>query len=243
MNDMTTQARPSEKAAIEILRCRAEYSHRNLVSEGAVALAEMLYDGEHSEDALDALSVAVGGWRQIERMIADDIVPCDAFGELFGRMTDGALTARAWHRPYLGVIPALVDPGEFRTRGIDSAVDDEPVQPDMLGALLLSVWKCAIDNHERYSNTGDSERDIQFLALGLTGEAGELANFVKKRWRDGDAHHDAIRFEIADVCAYAFMLAQRMGLSASDLLRTIAVKQDVFQRKMADTAAKASATA
>lgn len=31
-----------------------------------------------------------------------------------------------------------------------------------------------------YSNT-----DERFLALALCGEAGELANMIKKRWRDG----------------------------------------------------------
>lgn len=98
---------------------------------------------------------------------------------------------------------------------------------------ISAVWKQARDNHNRHSDTGSVEGDIRFLALGLVGEAGELANFVKKRWRDGETHAEAIRFEIADVCAYAFMLAQVMGMTPQSLIDTIAEKQAVFVAKMA----------
>lgn len=101
-----------------------------------------------------------------------------------------------------------------------------------LGRLLESVWRQARDNHETYSATGSAEDDIRFLALGLTGEAGELANFVKKRWRDGDEHTDDIGKEIADVLAYAFMLADRMDLTPRRLLGIVAEKQQVFIAKM-----------
>jgi NTP pyrophosphatase (non-canonical NTP hydrolase) len=100
------------------------------------------------------------------------------------------------------------------------------------GATLDSVWLQAEQNHRIYSDTGDHERDIQFLTLGLAGEAGEVANFVKKRWRDGDGHDDDIRKEIADVCAYAFMLANTMGMTPGDLMQVIADKQAVFVAKM-----------
>lgn len=102
-----------------------------------------------------------------------------------------------------------------------------------LATSLESVWQQARENHERHSATGSDEDDIRFLALGLTGEDGELANFVKKRWRDGDDHAEDIRKEIADVCAYAFMLADRMGLDPSGLIAMIAYKQKVFLEKMA----------
>lgn len=99
-------------------------------------------------------------------------------------------------------------------------------------ASLGSVWLQAEQNHRLYSDTGDHERDIQFLTLGLAGEAGEVANFVKKRWRDGDGHDEDIRKEIADVCAYAFMLANTMGMTPDDLMQVIADKQAVFVAKM-----------
>lgn len=86
-----------------------------------------------------------------------------------------------------------------------------------------------------YRITSEDER---FLALALCGEAGELANLIKKRWRDGpqpecpnchDAnkhgdyqgptcevcdgkgyidHVEAIRDEIADVRIYLELLAR-----------------------------------
>lgn len=114
---------------------------------------------------------------------------------------------------------------------------------------LASVWAQAERSHADYSGTGDHESDIRFLTLGLTGETGEVmtaileaaslvaaggrtANLVKKRWRDGDGHDQAIRYEIADVCAYAFMLASTMGMTPADLIETIAEKQRVFVLKM-----------
>lgn len=107
-----------------------------------------------------------------------------------------------------------------------------PQQTEAVEACIADVWRQAEDNHRRYSDMGDHESEIRFLALGLTGEAGELANFVKKRWRDGDDHDEDIRKEIADVCAYAFMLASTMGMSPPDLISTIAAKQQVFIAKM-----------
>lgn len=103
---------------------------------------------------------------------------------------------------------------------------------------LRDVWLQARENHANYSSKGDLESDIRFFALGLAGEAGELANFVKKRWRDGEGHDQDIRYEIADVCAYAFMLADRLGMTPADLIATIAEKQQVFIEKMAKLAAQ-----
>lgn len=123
-----------------------------------------------------------------------------------------------------------------------------------LGAALLSVWFQARENHQRYSVTGDDESDLRFLTLGMVGEAGEameavlgaalvvmsagkVANLVKKRWRDGDGHEDEIRKELADVLAYAFMLADRRGITPAVLLETIAEKQRAFIGKMEERAA------
>ena len=107
-------------------------------------------------------------------------------------------------------------------------------------ACIADIWEQARSNHERYSATGDAESDLRFLTLGLCGEAGELANFVKKRWRDGTAldratgllHLDECRKECADVLAYTMMVAQRLGMSPADLIDTVAEKQAVFVAKM-----------
>lgn len=97
---------------------------------------------------------------------------------------------------------------------------------------MQAVWLQARQNHASYSATGDREQDIRFFAMGLAGEAGEVANFVKKRWRDGDAHEDDLRKECADVFAYNIMLADALGMDADDLLAMVAHKQQVFVDKM-----------
>lgn len=120
---------------------------------------------------------------------------------------------------------------------------------EALGTALRAVWQQARDNHERYSATGSHEDDIRFMTLGMSGEAGEIiealilaalvnkasgkaANLVKKRWRDGDDHANELQKEVADVCAYAFMLAEFLGMRPEDLIGTIAFKQQVFVEKM-----------
>lgn len=97
---------------------------------------------------------------------------------------------------------------------------------------LASVWQQARENHAAYSATGDVEQDIRFFGLGLAGEAGEVANFIKKRWRDGDGHDDDLRKECADVFAYNIMLADALGMTPASLTEMVAHKQQVFIAKM-----------
>jgi NTP pyrophosphatase (non-canonical NTP hydrolase) len=59
--------------------------------------------------------------------------------------------------------------------------------------------------------------------LALCGEAGELANYVKKEWR-GDkldlvAHRAKIESEVADVGNYIFMIAEVLGIDLLSAMR------------------------
>lgn len=70
-----------------------------------------------------------------------------------------------------------------------------------------------------YSNT-----DERFLALALCGEAGELANMIKKRWRDNADLSNEIRDEIADIRVYLELIAKCFGIEGEKLDRQVEAK-------------------
>lgn len=76
-----------------------------------------------------------------------------------------------------------------------------------------------------------SSTDERFLALGLCGEAGELANMIKKRWRDGVDLTEDIKDEIADVRVYLELLAKCFDIEGSKL-------DERVQQKLAKVAVK-----
>ena len=61
------------------------------------------------------------------------------------------------------------------------------------------------------------KNDIKYLALGLAGEAGEVADKVKKLIRDGgengDEFTDALVLELGDVLWYVSQLATFIGIN------------------------------
>lgn len=66
----------------------------------------------------------------------------------------------------------------------------------------------------------DPDLKITYSTMGLVGEAGELANKVKKLLR-GDANREelmeGIRSEMGDVLWYLSALADDMGVTLSDI--------------------------
>lgn len=60
---------------------------------------------------------------------------------------------------------------------------------------------------------------IAFCGLGLAGEAGEVANKIKKLHRDGDTPEmrDKIKDELSDVLFYAAQLADKMYWTFEDV--------------------------
>ena len=77
-----------------------------------------------------------------------------------------------------------------------------------------------------YSNT-----DERFLALALCGEVGELANMIKKRWRDGANLKEEIIEELADIRVYLELLAKCFDVEGEKL-------DDAVVKKLAKVAAK-----
>ncbi|MDB4809645.1 nucleoside triphosphate pyrophosphohydrolase family protein [bacterium] len=74
----------------------------------------------------------------------------------------------------------------------------------------------------------DKKHQILYPALGLAGEAGEVANKVKKIIRDGYENNKDYRAdigaEIGDVLWYCAVLASDIGLELSDIAVSNTVK-------------------
>ena len=65
--------------------------------------------------------------------------------------------------------------------------------------------------------------ELMYLTLGLSGEAGELANHVKKVYRDQmpiQHKKDSIRSELGDVMWYTLMLCRVAGLDLRDVIES-----------------------
>lgn len=60
-----------------------------------------------------------------------------------------------------------------------------------------------------------------YLALGLNGEAGEVAEKIKKGIRDGwrEGWRDAVALELGDVLWYLTMLAQEINYPLDEIAR------------------------
>lgn len=68
--------------------------------------------------------------------------------------------------------------------------------------------------------SGMSEKQmLTNAALGLCGEAGEVADIVKKwKYQGHDLDHDAIRKELGDVLWYVAEACEGMGISMADIM-------------------------
>ena len=80
------------------------------------------------------------------------------------------------------------------------------------------------------------EQAIIYPTLGLTGEAGEVANKVKKIIRDGSNKNDdrmvsEIKSEIGDCLWYIAVLADDIGCKLSDIANTNLIKLENRKKK------------
>ena len=82
-------------------------------------------------------------------------------------------------------------------------------------------------DYQRFSRrTAEYPREawLSYPALGLAGEAGEVAEHAKKAIRDDDgtvtdARRAALAAELGDVLWYAAQLASELGLELEDIAR------------------------
>jgi NTP pyrophosphatase (non-canonical NTP hydrolase) len=62
------------------------------------------------------------------------------------------------------------------------------------------------------------DRAIEYLALGLTSEAGEVAGKIKKLIRDGTYDESTIVDELGDVLYYLVRFADELGFTMDDII-------------------------
>jgi NTP pyrophosphatase (non-canonical NTP hydrolase) len=62
------------------------------------------------------------------------------------------------------------------------------------------------------------ENEILVSSLGIAGEAGEVAEIMKKYIRDGNINQADLRKELGDVIAYVVVLASMFDISLEEIL-------------------------
>ena len=92
-----------------------------------------------------------------------------------------------------------------------------------------------LDNHliriinPTWNNAGkcqDMQDEIMNCALGLAGEAGEVADIIKKTYfhKDKPGYLDELRLELGDVFYYATKLMDLYGFTLEEVLEANRVK-------------------
>lgn len=71
-----------------------------------------------------------------------------------------------------------------------------------------------------------------YFALALSGEVGELCNFMKKVVRDGADKTDEIGAELADILVYTLLLARSLNVDMDAVLQE---KRDVLVERWGPT--------
>ncbi len=68
------------------------------------------------------------------------------------------------------------------------------------------------------------DQALEYLALGLNGEAGEVAEKIKKKIRDGKELDEDFAKELGDVLWYLTRLVDELDAEMSDVARTNLLK-------------------
>ena len=84
--------------------------------------------------------------------------------------------------------------------------------------MYLSDYQHGARKYSKYPGKGEFT-GLAYAALGLNGEAGEVAEKIKKLWRDNGELNDktrlAITKELGDVLWYLAAVADEVGVSLS----------------------------
>lgn len=74
------------------------------------------------------------------------------------------------------------------------------------------------------ATTGDRDRLLSYLALGLASEAGEVASDIKKLLRDGAWDADHVAEELGDVIYHWVRLVTATGRKPAEILEASRTK-------------------
>jgi NTP pyrophosphatase (non-canonical NTP hydrolase) len=88
-------------------------------------------------------------------------------------------------------------------------------------ANALDGYQILSESYAEYPGIGKSE-GLAYVTLGLAGESGEVAEKVKKLFRDdggklSEEKREEIRNELGDVLWYVAAVASETGLSLNDI--------------------------
>jgi len=98
---------------------------------------------------------------------------------------------------------------------------EEEVRKYMQDKLIITevITPDLYENYASQTAIFPKEKALEYLALGLTSEAGEVAGKVKKLIRDGKGDKKAIAAEIGDVLWYCAMLAKETEVPLNDIMK------------------------
>lgn len=102
----------------------------------------------------------------------------------------------------------------------------------MLDLMSYQKWT---DETAIYPDAGTGNlSELMYCTLGLCSEAGELANYTKKLYRDGDGKElrAKVEAELGDVLWYAARTAEALGVSLQDVMEANQAK--LMSRKERD---------
>lgn len=109
--------------------------------------------------------------------------------------------------------------------------------PQELHILLESInngFESIQKGFDEYQNGYFSKKSGEFFCLELNGEAGELANLEKKRWKGKDIAHEAIADEAADVFITLCNYANARNINLAEAVRNKLVRIEKKRQLLAE---------
>lgn len=83
---------------------------------------------------------------------------------------------------------------------------------DQFGDFTVDMWVGPVNA------TGQTDRDLAIMSLGLAGETGEVIEHIKKSIRDGSLNMEALKKELGDVVYYWARICKYFEFQPSEVL-------------------------